>query len=189
MKRQIFGPCYDPYHRGQRPTKGHWSLNSMFVSTISTVAYELFGNTTTAQPPTAVASFNEKQLQHHHSRRRPLFRGRDIDFTHFKTSYAYRMQKAERFIREQDYDILRDPSAWGLPPGAADNYRLAVEEEDSRWGLVYEKDLEVCFLAPIPSPEPKRTYIIIPEAPTPPAVPVGHPRTCRHLFHNAVVLS
>ncbi|KAI9475346.1 hypothetical protein BDB00DRAFT_859928, partial [Zychaea mexicana] len=197
MKRQIFGPCYDPYQRDQvaqkkqeqeeardeRPTKGCWSLTSLIVNNISTMAYELFWNTTSAQPPVAVTSFNVKQQQHHHSRRHSLFRGRDIDFTHFKTSSAWenRMQEAERSIRGiclQSQQQQRD-------------YRLAVEEEDSRWGLVDEKDLEVCFLAPMPPPEPKRTYIIIREVPTPPGVPhyYQHPRTYRHLFHEAVVLS
>ncbi|KAI9492221.1 hypothetical protein BDB00DRAFT_829719, partial [Zychaea mexicana] len=196
MKRQIFGPSYDPYQRDQvakeqqeqggavvvgatnqqeqeqeeardeRPTKRRRSLTSLVVNTISTMAYELFWNTTTTtaaaaqRPPAAVTSFNEKQQQqHHHSRRRPLFRGRDIDFTHFKTSSAWenRMQQAERFIRgvclqsqqqqrEQYQDCINDPSEWGLPPYAAQAYRLAVEEDNSKWGLVNKEDLDVCFL-------------------------------------------
>ncbi|KAI9490627.1 hypothetical protein BDB00DRAFT_875092 [Zychaea mexicana] len=212
MKRQIFGPCYDPYQRDQvaqkkqeqeeardeRPTKGCWSLTSLIVNNISTMAYELFWNTTSAQPPVAVTSFNEKQQQHHHSRRHSLFRGRDIDFTHFKTSSAWenRMQEAERLIRgiclqnqQQQRDSINDPSAWAV--NAALAYQLALEEDNNKWGLVNKEDLEVCFLALTPPPKPKRTYVTIPEASTPPGVPHNyqHPRNHPHLFHDAVVLS
>ncbi|KAI9498293.1 hypothetical protein BDB00DRAFT_799726, partial [Zychaea mexicana] len=193
MKRQISGLCYDPHQRNQ-------SLTSIIVNTISTMAYELFWNTTSAQPPVAITCFNEKQQQHHHSRRRPLFRGRDIDFTHFKTSSAWenRMQEAERLIRDiclqnqqQQRNSINDPSARGLPRNAALAYQLAVEEDNNKWGLVNKEDLEVCFLALMPPPKPKCTYVTIPEASTPPGVPHNyqHPRNHHHLFHDAVVLS
>ncbi|KAI9494250.1 hypothetical protein BDB00DRAFT_871576 [Zychaea mexicana] len=109
MKRQIFGPCYDPYHNS---------------TTIRDVVHS------------SVSGLSTLHISRHHT--------------------LTECEKAERFIR-----------------GVAENYRLAVEEEDSRWGLVDEKDLEVSFLAPMPSPEAKRTHIIFREVPTPPAVPVG----------------
>ncbi|KAI9491593.1 hypothetical protein BDB00DRAFT_874156 [Zychaea mexicana] len=194
MKRQIFGPCYDPYQRDEvvqeeqeqrggatnqqelkeahveRPTKGRRSLTSIVVNTISNMACGLFWDTTTAQPPTSSAWEN-------------------------------RMQEAERLIRgicsqnqQQQRDSINNPSGWGLPLNAAVAYQFAVEEDNSKWGLVNKEDLKVCFLALMPPPKPKRTYIAIQEVPTPLGLPVGvphnyqHSRTHHHLFHDAVVL-
>ncbi|KAI8148060.1 hypothetical protein BJV82DRAFT_664394 [Fennellomyces sp. T-0311] len=156
FKRQLFG-SYDPYQRDQvkekeeeardeRPTKRRRSLTSALMSGLSAVAYELFWHTD-----------DEKKR---------LLRGRDIDFSHFQTSSAWesRLQQAEQFIRrvclqsqQQQRQQRTEASSFGLPPFAAEAYRRAVEEDNSKWGLVSKEDYEVCFLPTIPPPKPKRS--------------------------------